>query len=267
MAERSETRTTEPAGTLDPADFWRGATAIVTGAGQGIGLGIATALASRGAHVVLADVNAAEGEKAAASLNGGPGSARFARCDVSVSTEVDRLVAETVADRRRLDVVVNNAGVVRAAMLWNLTDEQWSTVLNTNLSSMFYMVRAAARAWMMDHGGAIVNVSSIGGLRGSIGQINYASAKAGVIGLTKAAALELGKHGVRVNAIAPGTTDTPMTKTIMETEKLRERFQKEIPLGRFGTVADIGAAVAFLAGPDASWVTGKVLTVDGGAYN
>ncbi len=251
----------------DPAAFWSSAVVIVTGAGQGIGFGIARAMAARGATVVLAERDAATGAKAAELLKDAPGKAHFAACDVSDSKQVDQLVEKALADFGRLDVVVNNAGIVRANMLWNLTDEQWNAVIATNLSSQFFMIRAAARSWMKDNGGAIVNMSSIGGLRGSIGQINYAAAKAGVVGLTKAAALELGSYGVRVNAIAPGTTETPMTKTIMETDKLRERFRKEIPLGRFGKPGDIAAAAVFLAGPEASWITGKVLTVDGGAYN
>ena len=255
------------AATQDLASFWSQAVAVVTGAGQGIGFGIAKAMAERGATVVLAERDRAGGEKAAASLKGTRGKVEFGECDVSKSDQVNRLVQDTVARHGRLDVVVNNAGIVRANMLWNLTDDEWQAVLSTNLSSQFYMIRAAAKAWMMDHGGAIVNISSIGGLRGSIGQINYASAKAGVVGLTKAAALELGRYGVRVNAVAPGTTDTPMTSTLMETEKLRERFRKEIPLGRFGLPQDIASAVTFLAGPEASWITGKVITVDGGAYN
>lgn len=254
-------------GIEDPATWWRKATAVVTGAGQGIGLGIATELARLGAHVVVADIDAGTAEAAASSLRAASGSAKGIACDVSSREQVDALVADTLADRGRLDVLVNNAGISRPNMLWNLTDEQWDAVLATNLSSQFYAIRAAARDWMKDNGGAIVNISSMGGLRGSIGQINYAAAKAGVIGLTKAAALELGRYGVRANAVAPGTTETPMTSTIMTTEKLRDRFSKEIPLGRFGKPSDIASAVAFLAGPSASWITGKVLTVDGGAYN
>jgi 3-oxoacyl-[acyl-carrier protein] reductase len=251
----------------DSEAFWEKAVVVVTGGGQGIGFGIAKRMVERGALVVLAEKNAETGEKAAAELGGLRGKAEFQPCDVSVSSEVDEMVKGVVARHGRLNVVVNNAGIVRANMLWNLTDDQWNKVLQTNLFSMFYMVRAAANAWMLENGGSIVNISSIGGLRGSIGQINYATAKAGVVGLTKAAALELGKNNVRVNAIAPGTTETPMTRTIMETEKLRERFQKEIPLGRFGTPDDVASAAMFLAGPEASWITGKVLVVDGGAYN
>jgi 3-oxoacyl-[acyl-carrier protein] reductase len=152
-------------------------------------------------------------------------------------------------------------------MLWNLTDEEWSAVLDTNLKSQFFVMRAAVQEWMREHGGSIVNISSTAGLRGSIGQVNYAAAKAGVLGLTKSGALELGRFGVRVNAIAPGTIQTEMTAPILANTKLRAKLDSEIRLGRLGTVDDIAQAVAFLAGPDASWITGKVLTVDGGAYN
>lgn len=248
-------------------EYWRNAVAIVTGSGQGIGLGIAGDLAARGATVVLAEYNRSVGEAAAASIREQGLSATFVQCDVSQSTEVDDLVARTVRDFGKVSIAVNNAGIVRANMLWNLTDAEWNAVIATNMSSQFFLVRAVAKAWMIENGGAIVNVSSIGGLRGSVGQINYATAKAGVVGLTKAAALELGRYGVRVNAVAPGTTDTPMTKTIMETDKLRERFQKEIPLGRFGQPQDVARAVAFLVGPESDWISGKVLIVDGGAYN
>jgi len=251
----------------DSAAFWRNATAVVTGAGQGIGFGIAEALASRGAHVVLGERDKETGARAAERLNAGPGSARAVECDVAQSASVDALVASAMDERGKIDVLVNNAGIVRAAMLWNLTDEDWANVVSVHLSGMFFSIRAVARAWMREHGGAIVNITSIGGLRGSIGQVNYAAAKAGVVGLTKAAALELAKSGVRVNAVAPGVIRTNMTRTIMKTEKLRERFEKEIPLGRFGEPRDVASAVAFLAGPESAWITGKVLVVDGGAYN
>lgn len=242
-------------------------TAIVTGAGQGIGQGIAIGLAERGAHVIMVDIDADAVQEAASELDQRGLHVEAATCDVGDSAAVDAMVGDVMAEHGKVDVLVNNAGIVRANMLWNLTDEEWESVLRVNLFSQFYGTRAVAKAHMKEHGGAIVNVSSIGGLRGSIGQVNYVAAKAGVVGLTKAAALELGRYGVRVNAVAPGTTQTPMTSTIMETEKLRERFRKEIPLGRFGEPSDIADAVCFLASPAASWITGKVLTVDGGAYN
>jgi 3-oxoacyl-[acyl-carrier protein] reductase len=249
------------------ADWWPQVTAIVTGAGRGIGHGIAEEFARRGAHVVVAEFDKGRGREAEAAVAAVGGSCRAVVCDVTESAQVDQLVRDTVADRGRLDIVVNNAGITRTNMLWNLTDEEWSAVLDTNLKSQFFMMRAAVREWMRDHGGSMVNISSIAGLRGSIGQVNYAAAKAGVIGLTKSGALELGRYGVRVNAVAPGTTETEMTAPILSKEKLRAKLESEVVLGRLGTVADIARAVAFLAGPEASWITGKVLTVDGGAYN
>jgi 3-oxoacyl-[acyl-carrier protein] reductase len=247
--------------------WWRDATAIVTGGGRGIGLEIAREFVGRGAHVVIAERDKALGQTAVAAIDGVVGSCRAVECDVTESGQVDEMVQQTVAERGRLDIVVNNAGITRTNMLWNLTDDEWSAVLDTNLKSQFLVMRAAVRSSMRDHGGAIVNIASIAGLRGSVGQVNYAAAKAGVVGLTKSGALELGRFGVRVNAVAPGTIQTEMTAPILANEKLRPRIDAEVLLGRLGRVDDIARAVAFLAGPEADWITGKVLTVDGGAYN
>jgi 3-oxoacyl-[acyl-carrier protein] reductase len=261
------TRTDATQQSVDSAAWWREATAFVTGAGQGIGQAIASHLASLGAHVVVAERDPDRGARTAEEICAAGGSARAIPCDVSSSAEVDAAVRSALEERGRLDVVVNNAGITRTNMLWNLTDEEWDAVIDTNLTSQFYVIRAATRAWMKEHGGAIVNISSIGGLRGSVGQVNYAAAKAGVVGLTKSAARELGRYGVRVNAIAPGTVETPMTENILSNQKLAAQIRGEVLLGRLGMGSDIAAAVAFLAGPEASWITGKVLVVDGGAYN
>jgi 3-oxoacyl-[acyl-carrier protein] reductase len=251
----------------DDAAWWSASVAVVTGAGSGIGQGIARVLAARGAQVFIADRDYDSANLAAEELRAKGSRATPVKCDVSMVEEVNALVDDAVAAGGRLDILVNCAGVSRPNMLWNVTDEQWDEVIRTNLSSQFWAIRAAVNAWMKDNGGAIVNISSLAGLRGSVAQVNYAAAKSGVIGVTKSAALDLARFNIRVNAVAPGLTLTNMTRKIMDDPKLRQRYEGEIPLGRIGTPEDIAHAVAFLASPQASWITGKVLAVDGGAYN
>jgi 3-oxoacyl-[acyl-carrier protein] reductase len=251
----------------DDAAWWGAAVAVVTGAGTGIGQAIARIMAGRGAHVYIADRDYDSAKLAADELQAQGSLATPVKCDVSMVDQVNALVDEAVAASGRLDILVNCAGVSRPNMLWNITDEQWDEVIRTNMSSQFWAIRAAVKTWMKENGGAIVNVSSLAGLRGSVAQVNYAAAKAGVIGITKSAALDLAKFNIRVNAVAPGLTLTNMTQKIMDDPKLKQRYEGEIPLGRVGMPKDIAQAVAFLASPQASWITGKVLAIDGGAYN
>jgi len=230
--------------------------AIVTGAGRGIGEGIARKLAQEGATIVCADVNETDARSVASSLGHG---AIGARLDVSNSGECDALVNDTQARFNRLDIIVNNAGINRDAMLHKMTDEQWQQVID--LSGVFYMTRAASRIMRAAGRGRIVNISSASWM-GNIGQANYAAAKAGVIGLSRTAAKELARSQVTVNAICPGFIDTQMTRGIPDA--IREQQVAKIPLGRMGQPADVAAVVAFLASDEAGYVTGEVINVGGG---
>ena len=232
--------------------------AIVTGAGRGIGEGIARRLAQDGAIVVCADVNESDASSVASSLR--PTGVGM-RLDVSKADECDALVARVYERYKRLDILVNNAGINRDAMLHKMTDEHWHQVIAVDLTGVFFMTRAASRIMRTAGSGRIVNISSASWM-GNIGQANYAAAKAGVVGLSRTAAKELARSQVTVNAICPGFIDTTMTRGIPDT--IREQQLAKIPLGRAGQPADVAALVAFLASDEAGYITGEVINVGGG---
>jgi 3-oxoacyl-[acyl-carrier protein] reductase len=238
------------------ADFARldGKTALVTGASRGIGRAIAQELARAGASVVVGFRSGREEAEALAGELGG----RAVQADVSSPDEAKRLVEEA----GDLDVLVNNAGLTRDGVLARMSDDDWRTVLETNLSSVFYTCRAVTRPMMKKRGGAIVNVSSIVGVHGNWGQTNYAASKAGIIGFTKSLARELGSRGVRANVVAPGYVKTQLTEVLPE--EATSAMLTNTPLGRLGEPEDVAGAVRFLCSDDASFITGEVLLVDGG---
>ena len=240
-----------------------GKTALVTGASRGIGAAIALRLASEGATVVVnysGSRDAALGVVDAIVAAGGRANALQA--DVSEPSACTALVEAVVAEYGAIDVLVNNAGITRDGLLVRMTDEDWASVISTNLTGVFSVTRAAARHMMKARSGSIINIASVVGISGNAGQVNYAAAKAGVIGLTKSIARELAPRKVRCNAVAPGFIETDMTAAL--TDAQREGVAGTIAMGRFGTGGDVAAAVAFLASDDAAYITGQTLAVDGG---
>jgi 3-oxoacyl-[acyl-carrier protein] reductase len=229
---------------------------LVTGAARGIGKEIARLFADAGAVVYLMDADADEVARAAEDVRG-----IAAVGDVACSGDAESTIARVVADTGRLDVLVNNAGILRDAVLWRLTDDDWDAVLAVHLSGTFKMSRAAVPVMRSQGAGRIINVTSYSGLHGNVGQANYAAAKAGVIGLTKTVAKELAKFGVTVNAISPNA-DTRMIASLPDDK--RAEIAAGIPLQRFADPAEMATAVAFLASDEAAYVTGVVLPVDGG---
>jgi 3-oxoacyl-[acyl-carrier protein] reductase len=233
-----------------------GRTVIVTGAARGLGLEFARLFHRSGATVFLVDADADEVALVAGELG-----AAGAGCDVTSTEAVEGLVRQVVDATGRLDVIVNNAGILRDRRLWKLSDEDWTDVLDVHLGGTFRLTRAAVPVFRRQGYGRVVNVTSYTGLRGNVGQANYGAAKAGIIGFTKTAAKELAAFGVTVNAISPNA-ETRMVSSIPE-EK-RQELEASIPLGRFAAPSEIAAATAFLASEEAGYITGVVLPVDGG---
>ena len=231
-----------------------GKRALVTGASKGIGRAIAVELTRAGAEVVVGYRTGAEQAEALAREIEG----RAVRADVSSSEEAARLVEEA----GDLDILVNNAGLTRDGLLARMSDDDWRTVIDTNLSSVFYTCRAACRPMMKKRAGSIVNLSSIVGVHGNGGQTNYAASKAGIIGFTKSLARELGSRGVRANVVAPGYVRTQLTDVLPE--EATAAMLGNTPLGRLGEPNDVAGAVRFLCSDEASFITGDVLLVDGG---
>ena len=237
---------------------------LVTGGARGIGAGIVEALAKEGHNVAFC--GRAESESCAAFLAKlkaeYPGKFAYYRCDVSSAADREKMLDAFVADFGALDVLVNNAGIVKDGLLMAMKEEDFSKVVDVNLKGTFHCIRHAARQMIRQRSGRIVNMASVVGIQGNAGQANYAASKAGIIGLTKAAARELAGRGITVNAVAPGFIETDMTAAL--SEKVRAGAMEHIPLGSFGQPEDVAEAVAFLASEKAGYITGQVLSVDGG---
>jgi 3-oxoacyl-[acyl-carrier protein] reductase len=238
-----------------------GKIALVTGSGRGIGLAIAQKLSEAGAAVVINDVaDAAEAAAKAIEAEGRP--ALFVKGSVSSSLDANQMLEKVIAAFGRIDILVNNAGITRDALTMRMTDEDWDAVLDVNLKGVFLCTRAALKYMMKQRYGRIINISSISGLVGNPGQVNYCAAKAGMLGITRTVAKEMASRQITVNAVAPGFIETEMTAKLPE--KLKQEFSQRIPAGVFGTPRDVAEAVAFLASDEARYITGQVLCVDGG---
>jgi 3-oxoacyl-[acyl-carrier protein] reductase len=239
-----------------PSEFasLEGKTALVTGASKGIGKAIASELAAAGASVVVGYRSGKDEAEALAGELGG----RAVQADVSSADEAKRLVEEA----GDIDILVNNAGLTRDGLLARMSDDDWETVIGTNLASVFYTCRAVTRPMMKKRAGSIVNISSIVGVHGNWGQTNYAASKAGIIGFTKSLARELGSRNIRANVVAPGYVKTQLTDVLPE--EATGAMLENTPLGRLGDPEDVAEAVRFLCSDAASFITGEVLLVDGG---
>jgi len=239
-----------------------GKIALVTGATRGIGRAIAQALAEQGATVV----GTATSEAGAATINEtlAPLGGRGVVLDVNDNDAIDALLASLAKEDGGPHILVNNAGITRDNLAMRLKDDDWTAVLQTNLSSVFRLSRGVMRGMMKARWGRIINITSVVGAAGNIGQANYAASKAGVAGMARALAIELGSRNITVNCVAPGFIDTDMTRALGEAQS--EALLKQIPLGRLGQAEEVAHAVAFLAGPQASYITGTTLHVNGGMY-
>jgi len=234
---------------------------IITGAGSGIGKETALLFAKEGAKVVVADVNEKAGEETVVDIKK-TGEGFFVKLDVSNREQTKQMVKTTLEKYGRIDVLINNAGIVQDAFLSKMTEGQWDKVIDINLKGVFNCTQAVVEVMMNQGKGVIINTSSIVGLNGNVGQVNYAATKAGLIGMTKTLAKELGKKGIRVNAVAPGFITTPMTSNVPD--KILEMMKEKTPLRRLGEAKDVAYAYLYLASDESNFVNGAILSVDGG---
>ena len=240
-----------------------GKIAVVTGASRGIGKAIAMKFAQLGATVVINyNGSAQKAEEVKQSITADGGRAVIMQCNVADYDACEAFFKDVINQFGRIDILVNNAGITKDGLIMRMSEEDFTSVVDVNLKGTFHCIRFASRQMMKQRSGRIINMSSVVGISGNAGQINYAASKAGVIGMTKSAAKELASRVITVNAIAPGYIETDMTNVL--SDKVKEETMKQIPLGRLGQTGDIAAAAAFLASDEAGYITGQVLAVDGG---
>jgi 3-oxoacyl-[acyl-carrier protein] reductase len=242
----------------------QGQVALVTGASRGIGRSIALALGGRGATVVGTATTEAGARSITEYLSQARIQGKGAQLDVRIAAGIESLVVEIEKTQGAVSILVNNAGIARDNLAMRMKEAEWDAVIDTNLKSVFRLSKAVLRGMMKARSGRIINITSVVGSSGNAGQINYAAAKAGIAGLTRSLAQEIGSRGITVNCVAPGFIDTDMTRAL--TQAQREALLRHIPLGRLGTPEDVAAVVAFLASPQAAYITGTTLHVNGGMY-
>lgn len=233
--------------------------ALITGAARGIGAAIAERFAQEGAQVVISDVDVDAGTKTAQQLGA---SSQFYHMDIAEEEEVNTAVEKIIADLKKIDILINNAGITKDKVLLRMTSEDWEHVIKINLTGAFLVTKAVMKHMVKQRFGRIINIASIIGLIGNFGQANYAASKAGLVGFTKSCAKELASRNITVNAIAPGFIETSMTQAL--SEEIKQNYKKLIPMGRFGQPEDVALLALYLASDQSSYVTGQVICIDGG---